>query len=128
MALHCIYFFHSLSSNLYFLFQDIFPLGGHCFCLVSYTCLVYPFYFLNILELVELDLPVYFLCPLILIFSSSQGQTLSDLNIVKNNINIIYSLQFVICINVTIVFCDIIDVYNSVFNTRFIIYGSIFLF
>ena len=36
---------------------------GHYFCLVSYTCLVYPFYFLNILELgmVELDLPVYFL-------------------------------------------------------------------
>ena len=63
-----IYFFHTLSSNLYFLFQAIFPL------------LVYPFYFLNILELgmVELDLPVYFLCPLILIFSSSQGQTLSD--------------------------------------------------
>ena len=63
-----------------------FHLGGHYFCLVSYTCLVYPFYFLNILELgmVELDLPVYFLCPLILIFSSSQGQTVSDLNIVKN--------------------------------------------
>ena len=54
--------------------------GCHCFCLVSYTCPVYPFYFLNILELgmVELDLPFYFLCPLILFFfSSSQGQTLS---------------------------------------------------
>ena len=61
-------------------------------------------------------------------FSSSQGQTLSDLKTVKNNINIICSLQFVICINVTIFFCDVIDVFNSVFNTRFIIYGFISFF
>ena len=85
MALYIYFSTHYL--QIYTFYSKIFfHLGGHYFCLVSYTCLVYPFSFLNILELgmVELDLPVYFLCPLILIFSSSQGQTLSDLNIVKN--------------------------------------------
>ena len=39
--------FHSLLLNVYFLSQAILPLGNSVLLFSIYTCLVYPFYFLN---------------------------------------------------------------------------------
>ena len=80
--------FHSFSSNLYFLFQEIFPVGVSLFSLSNLYMACVPFFFffldISVVKEVELGLSFYFLCSLNLIFSSSQGQALPYLNIVRN--------------------------------------------
>ena len=78
--------FHSFSSSLYFLFQEIFPVGVSLFSLSNLYMVCVPFLFLDIFvgREVELGLSSYVLCSLNLFFSSSQGQALPYLNIVRN--------------------------------------------
>ena len=88
MALYVFFSTHYLQIYTFYskIFFHLWGGAGSLFLFSKLYMSCVPFLLFNILELgmVELDMPVYFLCPLILIFSSSQGQTLSDLNIVKN--------------------------------------------